>query len=90
MPSSTQLHDPSKRPWEQSKVGYDHWAVVRLVEGTKGDESVDRDPLVADAQRDVFGDSGEIWTLHGATEAEKATRPWEMENLERRKRIRVQ
>ena len=97
MPSSIQLHDPSKRPWEQSKVGYDHWAVGRLVERTKGDEPVDRDPLVADVQREVFGDSGEIWTLHGAIEAEKATRPREMESikpptedLERRKKKRVE
>jgi kinetochore protein Mis12/MTW1 len=97
MPSSSLLHDPSKRPWERSKVGYDHWAVARLVERTKGDEPVDRDPLVADTQREVFGDSGEIWAIHGATEAEKATRPLEMESLkplaeeelERRKKRRV-
>ena len=98
MPSSSLLYDPSKRPWEQSKVGYDHWAVARLVERTKGDdEPVDRDPLVADAQREVFGDSGEIWAIHGATEAEKATRPREMdssrppteEELERRKKRRT-
>lgn len=75
MPSTSQLHDPSKRPWEQSKVGYNHWAVARLVERTKGDEPGDRDPLVADAQREVFGDSGEIWGLHGAMEADKTTRP---------------
>ncbi|KAF8470368.1 Mis12 protein-domain-containing protein [Gautieria morchelliformis] len=69
LPSSSQLHDPSKQPWEQSKTSYDHWAVAQLVERTKGDDDVDRDPLVADAQSGVFGDSGEIWALSGATKS---------------------
>ena len=95
-PPSSQLRDPSKRPWEQGKIGYDHWAVEQLVERTKGDEPIDR--LVADAQKDTFGDPGDIWDLHGATEAEKATRPREMdfikplteEELARRKKRRVE
>jgi hypothetical protein len=97
--SSSQLHDPSKRPWEKSKVDYDHWAVARLVERTKGDdEPVDRDPLVADAQSGVFGDSGEIWALRGATESTKVVRLREVESnkplteqeMERRKKRRVE
>ncbi|KIJ37082.1 hypothetical protein M422DRAFT_232063 [Sphaerobolus stellatus SS14] len=79
---SIQLHDPAKRPWEQGRVGYDHWAVAKLVERTKGDEPGDQDPQVADAQRGTFGDAEEIWGLHGAVEAEKVPRPREMDSVD--------
>ncbi|KAF8513577.1 Mis12 protein-domain-containing protein, partial [Hysterangium stoloniferum] len=32
LPSPSLLADPARRPWEQGKIGYDHWAVNRLVE----------------------------------------------------------
>lgn len=75
--SSSQLHDPSKRPWEQGRVGYDHWAISRLIERTQVNE---QDPQIAIAEREAVGNVDEIWALQGTVEAEKAIRPPELDD----------
>lgn len=76
---SQQLQDPSKRPWERGRTGYDQWAVSRLVERTNGDDPVFSNVEIENAQREVFSEAEELWTIHGSLEAEKASRPRDFE-----------
>lgn len=78
MPSDSQLQDSSRRPWERGRIGYDQWATSRLIERT----NVLKDTEIENVQLEVFGDAEELWAAHGAIEAEKASRPRDLELAE--------
>ncbi|GJJ14128.1 hypothetical protein Clacol_008385 [Clathrus columnatus] len=78
IPPALQQQDPTKRPWEQGRTGYVQWAVSRLIQRTNGDD-IDKDTEIDNAQREVFGDAEDLWNLHGSLEAEKASRPRDLE-----------